>query len=108
MGHVDDAHEAERDRKAECDHQQDRAEAKAAKEGAEEVDPGDVAIDLGERMLGGFDLVRGRRFVLHHRPRTSRAGDRGVIAEQLDGGDLDGWVGVLELDDCDGIRQCLP
>ncbi len=40
--HVDDAHQAEGDGEAERDHQQNGAEAEAAKNGAEEIDPPNV------------------------------------------------------------------
>ena len=63
--HVDDSHQAERDRQAERDDEQNRAETEAAKDRAEEVDPGNVLFDgldcgaLGASNFGaGFRIGR--------------------------------------------------
>src|SRR3954465_12793751 len=55
VGHVDDAHEAKRDRETQRYDEKDGAEAESAKNGSEEIDPLDVTFDCADRK---FCLVK--------------------------------------------------
>jgi hypothetical protein len=105
MGHIDDAHEAEGDGEAEGDHEEDGPEAEAAEEGAEEIDAADVALDEPEGVLGGLDFTGRGSCVAHDGGEDVAGGDGNEIAKLLDGGNLDGGIGILELDDGDGLGE---
>ncbi len=102
MGHVDDAHQAERDGEPERGDQQHRGGAKAAEGGAKKVSPAYVILNVENRFAqrgGGFVTVlpRGCLHVIAQLFQQGKTRERAEFAEFLDRGDSRRFVLGSEL-----------
>jgi len=102
MGHVDDAHDAERDGEPDGGEQQHRAEREAEPGVLRQVPYGEFVGDGGDRALGG-GRDGGRRVA----GQSLQQADRILVAagaDHRDGGELVGFLGIVGVEDDRGAR----